>query len=237
MPKIFILCLAMMLTGCAATRLTEADEKQIKNVALVNLVPEEANFVKVGLTVFNNERGEIDMKGKANETIESVVKKRLAVSRPEWNIKNIPYDHVTLINKLKSSGIVIAHSEEKIEKELAELVRVNGLDALLVVRAQQYNPHIGDGVGIFLRTMNLSSIQYAEVHSNVSLKVVGRTGRVIAGGISTIPENIKPIEPTKYGFTYELKENYRPELIEQLRVDIADQLTRSLNRRFDILGM
>lgn len=236
MKKLTYLLLALLLPGCAATRLSDEAEKQIKSVAIVSLVPEMAHFEKIGLTVFNNERGEIDMGDQISSTIKFVATKRLAVARPAWNVKTVNYDRAALIKRLNASGMVMAYNEERIEKELADLARSNHLDALVVVSAYKPENSHGDGVGVLLRTTSLSSIGNAYVHSNVSLKIIGPSGNIVAVSSGQSPA-VKRIDPSAYGIKYKLSDNFNPELIDRLRLDIAEHLAQTITQKFDRLGM
>lgn len=236
MTRLLSLLLVLSIAGCASTRITPEDEKRIHNVAIITLVPEKAHFDKIGLTVFNNEKAEIEMDGRITTTILSTAKKRLSAARPQWTIKDVVYDRLLLIERINKPGMVMAYHEERIEKELAELASSNQLDALLVINAQRYESVPGDGVGVWLRTMSMSSIRTALVHSNVDLKVVGPKGTVIARGFG-LPEDPKPIDPTALGISYEMKDNMRPELLDRLRSEIVEHLQKSVNKRFDQLEL
>lgn len=225
----------LLLSGCAATRLTDETEKQIKNIAVVSLVPEKANYEKIGLTVFNNERSEIDMGDQINSTIESVATKRLAVARPAWKVVPVSYDRATLITRLNGSSMVMAYNEERIEKELAEIIRANRLDALIVVSAFRPENSHGNGVGVLLRTLNVSSIQNAYVHANVSLKVIDTNGKIIARSPGQSTSRL--INPAAYGIGYSMSGNSSPELIARLRADITQNLTQTVNQKLEALGM
>lgn len=234
MIRLLALLLALSITGCASTRITPEDEKRIHNVAIITLVPEKAHFDKIGLTVFNNEKAEIEMDGRITSTILATAKKRLSAARPQWTVKDIAYDRPLLIERINKPGMVMAYHEERIEKELAELASANQLDALLVINSQRYETVPGDGVGVWLRTMSMSSIRTALIHSNVDLKVVGPKGTVIARGFGR-PEDPKPVDPAALGISYEMKDNMRPELLDRLRSEIVEHLRKSVNKRFDQL--
>ena len=234
--RLLALLLALSITGCASTHITSEDEKRIHSVAIITLVPEKAHFDKIGLTVFNNEKAEIEMDGRITSTILSTAQKRLSAARPNWTIKDIAYDRRLLIERINKPGMVMTYHEERIEKELAELVSANQLDALLIINAQRYESIPGDGVGVWLRTMSLSAIRTALIHSNVDLKVVGPKGVVIARGLG-LPENPKRLDPTAFGIRYQMKDNMRPELLDRLRSEIVEHLRKSVNKRFDQLEL
>lgn len=128
------------------------------------------------------------------------------------------------------------YREERIAKELADLAAANKLDALLVISALRGQAAASNGVGVSLRTMNTSSIQSALVHSNVDLKVVGQRGTVIARGLG-LPEDPKRIDPAVFGILYQMKDNLRPELLDQLKLEIVEHLRKSISKRFDQLKL
>jgi hypothetical protein len=225
----------LLLSGCAATRLTDETEKQIKNVAIISLVPEKANYEKIGLTVFNNERSEIDMGDQINSIIESTATKRLAVARPAWKVVKVPYDRAALMKRLNASGMVMAYHEERIEKELAEIIRANGLDAVIVVSSYKPENSHGNGVGVLLRTLNVSSIQSAYAHSNITLKIMDPSGKIIVA--SRGQSMGKSIDPAAYGIAYSMSANQSPELLARLRADITESLANAVNQKLEQFGM
>ena len=130
--------------------------------------------------------------------------------------------------------MVMSHQEERIKNELADLARSSGLDALLVFNVQKYDAIPGKGVGVWLRTLSLSSIQRAWVHSNIDLTIVGTDGTVIAN-IVGLPEMPKPLDPSALGIKYEMRDSMRPELPDRSRSEMLEHLEKSVNKRFDQL--
>jgi len=129
----------------------------------------------------------------------------------------------------------MAYNEERIEKELAEIIRINRLDALILVTAYKPENSHGNGVGVLLRTMNVSSIQYAYAHSNISLKIIDSSGKIIAASRGqSIGKNI---DPAAYGIGYSMSANQSSELIARLRADIAESLAKTVDQKLEQLGM
>ncbi len=225
----------VFLSGCAATKVPPEIERQIKTVGIVSLLPEKANFAKIGLTVFNNEYSDIDMGGQLNEMVTSVIAKRLAVSRPAWTVRNISYDRAALLKGFNTGGMVMAYYEERIEKELAQLSKLNGLDAIVVVSSFKPENVHGDGVGVLLRTTSLSSIDLAYVHSYISLKIIDATGKIAA--VSRTSTTEKPINPVAYGLQYRMNENTSPALMTSLRAAVEENLDLTVVKKLFALDM
>lgn len=235
MKKVWFLLVAALLSGCAAPRLSVTAEQQIKNVGIVSLIPEDASFIKIGLTVFNNERGVIAMDGKITSTVEAALTKELSKSRPQWSVKPIAYKRDELIAQLKSGAMVMRYQEENIKKELSALARANKTDALVVVTAYRPVEALGDGVGVTLRTLSLSSIGNAYVNSFISLTMVNPDGVVIASGFDR-DRMQKEIDPKTFGLHYKLADNQSPEILAKLREAIAEQLSQSVQANAKALG-
>ena len=227
---------ALLVSGCASMRLDESTEKQIRNVAIVSLVPERANLERIGITVFGNDRIDFDVGGRITATIDETVARRIAAARPGWTVKRISYDRAALVKRVRGPGLVISFAEEKIERELADLARTNALDAMIVVTGRRFENQRGDGVGVVMGS-RMTTVANAAVHANIDARIVGADGKVLVRGAFGTPEPPKGIKPAEYGLTYELKDNLRPEIVKRLSDAMAEQIVRSLNKRLDQLGL
>jgi hypothetical protein len=228
-----VVCL-FPLWGCAYTPPAplELDESNINSVAIVSLVPEKANLQRIGLTAFNNDRIDVDLGGRISRTIDSVASAHLSAARPQWTIKRITYDRDALVARMKGPGLGRADDGERLFLDLADLCRVNGVDALFVVGPwRSEDPHY-DGVGVYLRTLSSSPPRHVTVHSDVALFVVGSNGQVIARSRAG-REPRKLMDAKALGIEYELKDNLRPDIIGRLSDAMIEQLTKSLNSMFD----
>jgi hypothetical protein len=236
MKKRILVLVVMLLSACAAPRLSSTAEQQIKSVGIVSLIPEEANFIKIGLTAFNNEHETIAMDGKITSTVEETLVKALANLRPNWSVKPIAYDRNALISRMQSGFLVMRYQEERIEKELSALARANQMDALIVVSPYRPENVHGDGVGVTLRTFSLFSIGSAYVNSYIFLTIVDPKGEVIAMGHDRDAMQ-KAIDPKAYGIQYKLADNHSPELLAKLRAAILEQVSQSVQGNVKALGL
>src|SRR5690349_12550379 len=117
--------LATLLTACA-TQAPSQLEAGIKTVAVISLVPESAPINKLSVTVFSNQRAEIDFGGQIEQAIWETSVNRLAVSRPSWVVKKVSYDRAALLKSLR----VGAWGSN--ETGLGQFAAENGLDAVIV---------------------------------------------------------------------------------------------------------
>ena len=108
---------------------------------------------------------------------------------------------------MRAPGMVISFHEEKIEKELADLARLNGLDAMIVVSAPHPQIRAGHGVGVVINS-RATTVANAMVHAHLSVKIVGPNGKVLVRGGFGGLDAAKPV-PAEYGLAYELKDNLR----------------------------
>lgn len=231
-----LIAISILLSGCAAKQLSVEEKNKINNVGVINLVSEKAQLTKIGLTAFNNENSSIDMNGKVNSLIVPLVASKVAKSNPSWRIKEVNFDQSALITKLSNGGIVMAYGEERIQKELAEIASDNNLDAIYLVTGQSYSKPLPGGIGVWMSTINFSSIQSAIIYSNVDIKVIDKTGKVISTGIGKTEDPIA-INPTALGLKYELKDNNSPELVTKLSNGILEHLKKAINKRSEQLGL
>ncbi len=257
----FCLVAMVSLSGCAAKRMTFAQEMRIRTVAVINLVPEQASFDLIGLTALQNEREMINMDGRIGDTINTFVPRLIDRSHLPWKLKTITYDRAQLYSLLTASviegGLVAAYHEERLKKPIAELAKANGLDAciiittarndrlqndgdsalpltfpLLLMASNHFQP---DGVGVWMRSTGSASDKKAYIHANLAVSVIDTNGALLVR--SAAADDARIIDAAAYGLTSELKNNLRPEVLERLRPDIIEQLQGALKRRFAKLGI
>jgi hypothetical protein len=237
MKRLFLVAIALVLTGCAAPRLSQQADQRIKTVGIVSLVPENANFTKIGLTVFNNEYAEIQMGGKINATIESSVAQRLAAVRPQWQIKPVEYPRVEWTQNLYATGFFAGSQRDRVTSDVAALARANQLDAVVLVSKYRPENAHGDGVGVLLRTLSLSSVGDAYVTSYLSASLLDPQGEVLASSWGDRQMPPKVIDPKAYGIQYKLADNNDPALQDRLRKDVVDQVAKVVEDLVKRLGL
>lgn len=229
MKKLLICLIAVFLSGCAAKKLSEVDEKRIRNVGVVSLISEDASFQKIGLTVFNNEKTVIEMKGQLAATITSTVKLRLSQSRPQWSVKDIGSEQSAIFEKYRVSGGGVPSQQEKIKKDLAQMAKDSGLDAIVVVFPMSYEHAMhGKGVGVILRTMSLSSITRGYALAAIGLTLVDQQGETMVYEDIGADKASKAIDVDGYGMKYSLDASMTPEITDRLKVDMRSLLQQNV---------
>ncbi|MFC7286593.1 hypothetical protein ACFQPC_00960 [Herminiimonas glaciei] len=238
MKKLLICLIAIFVSGCAAKKLSETDEQRIRNVGVVSIIPEDATFQKIGLTVFNNEKTVIDMNGQLTATITSTVNSRLAQSRPQWKVKDIGFEQSALLEKYKTSDGKIPSDPGKIKKDLAQLAKNNGLDAIIVFFPMSYEHAIpGKGVGVILRTMSLSSIGRGYAHAAIGMTFVDQQGETMVYEHIGAEKFSKAIDVDGYGMKYSLEANMTPEMTDRLKADMKNLLQQNITTTLISIGM
>jgi len=233
-----LLILSLMLFGCASTpqHLSAKKLDQIRNVAIVSLVPESVNFEKFGVVSYLDEHAEFDMGGRVTNSIVSVAKERIVKSHPGWVVSTVPYDRAALLGSVRSSAMGL--SSQPATQAFADLALRNDLDAIFVVRAA---PDEGDklreGLNVLFASDPLGVDQALTVRANLSVGVVDKSGEVIAlGGVPADQSAGKIFDPAAFGLRDNMKSNQRPEVLDKLRVEVIADLTRRLGLCFDALG-
>jgi hypothetical protein len=168
------------LVGCAApvVRTPELD-KAVKSVAVVSLLSEQSRVERIGLTVFNNKSVVVDHGGELNKLAIDTVESSLRKARPEWQLKDARADVQAMLAAKKSVGSSFMTHTSAIQPELAALATRLDVDLMFVVIETALDNTPGQGVGVRLRTMSLSSLKDAVVHSVCLLVLVDRQGNEI----------------------------------------------------------
>jgi hypothetical protein len=241
-----ILAIALVLSGCASgpQHLTEEKQIEIRNIAIVSLVPESVNFDKIGIISYVNRYTEFDMGSKVTDNILSISQERTIKSHPNWTIKSIEYDRTALLAKVKS---VSGFRATLAKGAFADLVRNNNLDAILVVRAsadEQDNfrneseiNYLREGLSVLLKTNNFDENPRLSIRANLSVGIIGKNGEVMAlGSVPAKLDKVEKLDPDTYELSDNMKHNLRPEVLEKLGGAVIVDLTRRLNLCFDSLG-
>ncbi len=236
MTRILML-FSLMLFGCASTpqHLSEENLNEIKNVAIVSLVPEKVNFDKIGMISFLGEHAEFDMRGKITSSILSVSGARIAKSHPRWVVNSVKYDQADLLAKLQTA---MGLNADLARQAFADLARKNNLDAIFVVRAApDEENNLREGVNVLLTNDFMNNSQGLAIRMNLSVGVVNQKGRVIAqGGVPANLDDVKTIDPDTFDLRDRMKDNLRPEVVDKLGIVVLADLTGRLNLCFDALG-
>lgn len=233
-----------VLSGCASTpqNLTEGQAKQIKNVAIVSLVPERVNFEKIGLISFTSEHADFDLGNKTTASILFVAQQRIAKFHPEWTLKDIKYNQAELLAEVTSVGMHTSRAKEA----FANLARNHGVDALVVVRAaadpgtDSYamdNNALREGLTVWFKNNELIDSPKLVIRANLNIAIIGNNGETMAMGI--VPGKIdesQMLSAADFDLTADMRRNLRPEPLEKLGREVLLDLNRRLNLGFDALG-
>lgn len=245
-PIIRILAISLLLSGCASApqHLTEESKNEIKNIAIVSLVPESVNFDKIGIISFSSKYTEFDMGSKVTDTILSVSQQRIAKSQPGWIVKNVEYDRTALLAKVKSD---IGFYDTRAKQAFADLARNNNFDAIFVVKADADKEddtqpgfekgYLREGLNVLLKNNTLHGDSQLVIRSNLNVAIIGKNGEVMAvGKVPAELDKVEILQPDDYDVSDDMKHNHRPEVLEKVGGKVIVDLTRRLNLCFDSLG-
>ena len=241
-----ILAIFLLLSGCASApqHLSEEGKSGIKNIAIVSLVPERANFDKIGLISFSSKYTEFDMGSKVTDSILSVSRQRIAKSQPGWIVKSIEYDQAALLAEVASDAGFYGIPAKR---AFADLARKNNLDAIFVVRAdadkeQIEHPvtdkvYLREGLNVLLKNNSLHGDPELVIRSNLNVAVIGKNGEVMAvGKVPPELDKVEILQPDDYDVSDDMKHNHRPAVLEKVGGKVMADLTEWLNLCFDSLG-
>jgi hypothetical protein len=228
--------------------LTEESQNEIKNIAIVSLVPESVNFGKIVIISSSNKYAEFDMGSKVTDSILSVTRERITKSHPSWIVKSVEYDRTALLPKVNSpSGFRATRAKEA----FADLARNNNLDAIFVVRASADREdnkqqemlqdvgenHLREGLNVLLKNNNLGGDSRLVILANLSVVIIGKNGEVLAAGaVPAKLQNVATLDPEEYDLSDNMKRNLSPGIWDKLGGEVIVDLTRRLNLCFDSLG-
>ncbi len=244
-PIFCTLAVLGILSGCASTpqHLTEAQANQIRNVAIVSLVPESVNFDKIGVISFTSQYTEFDLGGKVTDSVLFVSRERIAKSRPEWAVKHIEYDRTALLAAANSpSGMRAPRAREA----FADLARNQGVDAIFVVRAAADNETdsrttgentLREGITVWFKNNEIDGDPKLFIRANLNIAVIGKDGEPMAAVAVPGKTNMaQALEAADFDVTIDMRHNHRPEILDKLGREALLDLSKRLNLGFDALG-
>ncbi|MFM9880199.1 MAG: hypothetical protein ACKVOO_07305 [Burkholderiaceae bacterium] len=127
-----ILILACLLSACAAPKLSPEQASAIKRVGVISLMPQEVKYRKIGITVFNNEFKSLPTDDVFNTTARATIERYLRRTG-KYQVTQIQVDVPGMAKRLNASSLVMSHNIERINTEVIELAKKNGVDAVIVV--------------------------------------------------------------------------------------------------------
>lgn len=186
---------ALLLTACAAPPRTAQQDAAVRSVAIVSQLDEAAPVLRLGITIFGNEKKILDQGGKLNEMAVETVKQHLGNSRPNWNVKvATPKMAMTADGK---------PAERMTAAELAALAQSLGVDQLFVLNGASYDNSPGRGTGVVTRPLGFGLLSVS-VHSFITLTVMDRNGvTLLDRGVGS--DGVKNAKADELGLTSDLK--------------------------------
>lgn len=230
--SLFVLLLAVMLTACAAPKLTQQQAASIKSVGIVSLLPQELKYRKIGITVFNNEFKSLPVAGDALNVHARLSAEQYLRQSGKYQVKQIQVSDVTtMAARLNARTLVMSHNVERIDKELADLAKVNNVDAMVMI-AENFDAERGIfGVTMAMRT-GFGDIRAAAAMAGI--QVAGVTaGKDIfmssypnpgMGAVVTRPDG----KPWSYKLEENLDEATHQKIVNALRPDIAGMIDSAM---------
>lgn len=183
---------ALGLSACAGGPVKPGADQPIRSVAILSLLSEEPPYASVGLTVFNNRNKPIKTEGKLAEAIESTIRSRLQVARPQWQVK--PAADTSAIRAVLQDKPAMRLKQQtdigRIESLLPDLATRSEVDAVFVVAARSMD-FIGDaGVGVVARFQ-----REAQLMAAIRLALVSRAGAELVSSDGYFNEALKKVPP------------------------------------------
>lgn len=245
LPALCTLAVLAMLSGCASTpqQLTAAQASQIRNVAVVSLVPESVNFDKIGVISFTSQHTEFDLRGKVTDSILFVSRERIAKFHPQWTLKRIEYDRAAL---LAAASSPLGMRAPRAREAFAALARDQGLDAVFVVRAAAdtetdstatVGNTLREGLTVWFKNNQIDGDPELSIRANLNVAIIGKVGEPLAAGTVPGKTNLaRALKAADFDVSADMKHNHRPEILDRLGREVLLDLNRRLNLGFDALG-
>lgn len=233
-------CGAVLLAGCSTYGLDPKNADSIRRIAVINLVPDQANIERMGLTVFQNDRRKYDLGRAVDDRVQATVAQRLSRTRPSWELRRIDYDRPALATAIDRKTFVWSYDVERIKPQLQQLAQRNRVDVLLVISPTKWDSHPETGIGVWMRTgFSESPPVHAIVHGYISVVLLGADGTVLAAANTGHQAHrlTKTIKTAEYGITYDLNQFPPPTPAGKLGQEILSVLERAVLTRLDDLRL
>jgi hypothetical protein len=222
-PALIVVCL---VAGCASAPRTSADDQTVHKVAVLSLLDEQTPVSRVGLTVFNNARESIDQRGTLNAFANEVLEKRLHAARPNWTVVQADADAKGLAKK--NEGPAWTSFTGRISGDLQQIAQHSGADLMFVAIDTTLENSLGRGVGVWMRTISLSSVTNAHLHTHVLLVLVDRDGKELAR--YSAADGDKTVDAKSLGLSYDLSTLQQPNVKERVSEALHQQLAQGLTQ-------
>jgi hypothetical protein len=233
-PSMWLLLLGVfVLSGCTAAKLQPAQLSSMRNIGIVSLLPTSLRYTKIGVTVFNNEF-ESQLVGEAlNDAARTSAEKSLQ-RLPNTGVFQLRNGISALSARYYANSLVMSDSSERIQEELGQLARVNGLDAIVVIGEVFDSDQGRGGVRIYLRT-GIGNVRFASVLPDVVVHVVDKNGKVLARDyVQAIGVRAKRADDRSW--EYSLEANLDASTRAKLLADMEQAISSNVAGKFVRLG-
>lgn len=222
-----------LVTACGGNPRTSEQDAILKRVAVLSLLNEEAQILRTGLTVFNNDSATVDLRGRANADAVSVVQIRLRSNRPDWTLVEVQPDRERLLEKLRKrswNGGVSAITED-----LAAIAKAERADSVFVIAPARFEREPIVGLGVWLRSLSGSTPASVAVYATVVVYMVDKNGETIAN--RTGGDNfVSYARTSELGITYDLSTVNDPSVQSRVSTALLAQLQSALTAAMSYLG-
>jgi hypothetical protein len=225
-----VLITALLLTACAAPKLTQEQASNIKKIGIVSLLPQEVKYRKIGITVFNNEFKSMPAGDVFNVAARASAERYLRKSG-KYEVKQIAVDVAPMAQRLNGREMVMSRAIERIDEEIAKLAKANGVDAVIVVGEYFHAERRVYGLAMSMRA-GMGDVRSVEI--GAGLQVAGVTAdKSIFLGWSSWGNNAAIIprpdgKPWAYKLEDNLDEGTHAEVVKSLQAAIASEVTAAL---------
>lgn len=208
--KLLVVLLALMLTACAAPKLTAEQAASIKTVGVISLLPQELKYRKIGVTVFNNEFKTLPV---ANDVFNAHARKtaeQLLTQSGKYKVKQIMVNDVAgMASRLNARTMIMSNTLERIEKEVTDLAKANGVDAVVVI-AEQFNSEQGVFGLTMLLHAGMSEIRHNSAMAGIQVTGVTAGKEFFMGRYADPTVSTKVARPDNQPWNYKLEDNLDP---------------------------
>lgn len=228
-----LLLVAIALSGCTAAKLQPEQISSIRNIGVLSLLPTELHYTKIGVTVFNNEHKSIPVGDVLNDAAR--------FSAQRW-LQRVPGRKVSLLrdetdalrSRYYGRSMVMSDSTERIQNELIQMTKANGLDAIIVIGEVFDRDQGRAGVRVFLRA-GLGDIRAALIQPDVVLQVVDKSGTAIARDYVQ-PDGSPAVRSGDRAWEYRLDANLDEATQAKLLTDMEHAISESVGMKIGRLG-
>ncbi len=226
-----ILLVALILTACAAPKLTQEQAGSIKKIGVVSLLPQEVKYRKIGITVFNNEFKTLPTEKDAFNSTARASAERYLVQSGKYQVKQIVVDVPPMAKKLNRRSLVMSADIERIETDVVQWSKAHDVDAVIVI-GENFDPERGiSGLAMTMRA------GFGDIRSAVAvagLQVAGMTAkkeiflsRYPSVGMGS-PVSRSGGKPWSYRLEENLDEATHDQVVKALQHDIDHMVTSTL---------